>query len=144
VHLVRHQVKVDRPGVGRKRQRRPSYVLHQAPGETGRVPACAVAGHDGERDDPLVALGGSAAGAKIRIAYFPMVEVVAKPTTVTGTDPPSLVNAFTAAAFGQALSRTLMPLTGLPSVPVTRPATNWPADCGGPVSKAEPFRDDYP
>src|ERR1035441_29056 len=72
---------------------------------------------------PLVALGASAAGARTRMAYLPLAEVVAEPVTVIGTGLPSLPSAFTTAAFGQALSHTLIPLTGLPSVPVTRPAT---------------------
>ena len=50
---MRHQVKVGCTGSGRKCHRVPGHRLHQVPGETDRVPAHAVTGHDRELDDAI-------------------------------------------------------------------------------------------
>jgi hypothetical protein len=54
------------------------------------------------------------------MAYQPVAEVVTESTTVTGTGARS---ACAPADLGEALCHTLIPLTGSPSVPVTRPST---------------------
>jgi len=58
---------------------------------------------------PLIACGASPAGDETQMAYLPLADVIAELTTVTGP-------AFGQVPFGQALSHTLIPLTGLPVV----------------------------